>query len=255
MNGTGSSSNVGPTSRSRSGCMTPAGCVPARGGASFVSTLALLVWVVMVPVDAYAVPVKILDFNNLGSASEVSANLVYQGLRFSPGCHYDVLGSGGAGGSSWIGFDNAGCFGDSQSNADYLGPDGRVPGQATMLVDFGNHPFSLVSLMLINPGSWISISTSKGGYVDLTNYWSCVSGFSSRSCASDWVSGDPLGFSGGKWNGIRWALLTVGDTGVPGGFDNLTVRVPAQDVSEPSTIGLIGLGLIALGFTWRSKRR
>jgi hypothetical protein len=197
------------------------------------------------------------DFENV-PAGDHRSNLLYQGFRFSPNCHYDLLGPGGTlrgyQESSWMGFDGSACYQEDGYNRSFLGPEiyrvGTTPGggpplMPVLFIDFQGKPFDLQSIWFNTP--YLELLTSNLGY------------FAHRFPLPN--PNLPVDFSlrGREFQDLQWILLrNPGDAGAPFGFDNLVVRVDANDLPEPGSAGLactaLGL-LLAAGARRRLKSR
>jgi hypothetical protein len=158
-------------------------------------------------------------------------NSTADGFRVSPNFHYDIEVIGRGGIVPGIGWD-----GDSLPNPDYLGP----PTSIGIYIDENGSSFGLVSIESIGSSPFLARS-SKGGMAT--------------------IPGEPdtppfpvhFDFIGPEWQDIQWVVFSLfADNGAPTrGFDQLVVFV----TPGPSSLGLLGLGTLILGWRLRSLRR
>ena len=193
-----------------------------------------------------------LDFENLAATGAgQSSNVVIDGFRFSPNCHYDALPASnspnqfvrGYQNTGWIGTDSSGC--SRSSNADFLGPDGYdpIPGQspfsAVLWIDYFEQTFSLESVFLNFQG--LQIATSKGGLYTASLPYQ--------------PAGFPVvTFNSPFFNDVQWVMLIVNGSGGPLGLDHMTFRVAdVMQIPEPASGALAGIALAMLVATRRRK--
>lgn len=175
---------------------------------------------------AAAVPLQ-LTFDSADQSIRFS-NHVLQGVRLSPSCNFSVVGSGGVGGSPWLGFDGSGCL-DGRGNDGFIGPPVSV-GEAAVTIDAFGVPFALSSIYFVDPS--VRVLSSAGGL------------FIADQALLD-AGGGRVVFSGDRWSSLDWLLLVSDDLGLPSGVDDVILDVPRAEVSEPPTPALLGLGLLA----------
>ena len=149
-------------------------------------------------------------------------NTTAKGFRISPGCHYDISVAVDTTTLPGIGWDRSGC---PPNNPESLGGE--------LYVDDNGSPFTLLSVNSL--GESLMVQSSKGGVATVPINFPITPGVH-------------FDFIGPAWQDIQWVKFFYGQGGAPsGGFNQLVVLVP---VPAPSTFGLLGLGVLILG--WRS---
>lgn len=178
----------------------------------------------------FVTPAKavLLDFDSATTGSFLTGTYVEDGFRvMSVSGHYDFFGFGGSGGTNYLNIDTV--------------ADGTFGPISSIRIDFFSALFSLNSLDVIDAtfgsaGLDGILTSSNGGSVALSS-------IGAKS------------FSGAAWTNISWLEYSVGpDNGgasLWGGIDSINVTAA---VPEPAALGLIGLGLLALGFIRRQHQ-
>jgi len=163
-------------------------------------------------------------------------NTTADGFRISPNWHYDtvVIQNTPQMFVPGIGWDSEPGGG---MNPDYLGkPFPPFSSIASVYVDYNGIPFNLLSLESL--GEAFSAESSKGAIVSIPDNHNPPSALH-------------FDFVGPEWRDIQWVLFFYGNPGLPvAGFDQLVTSVPG-----PPTVGLFGLGVLILGWRFRSSMR
>lgn len=157
------------------------------------------------------------------SATVNNGNGVADGFRISPSSEYTLVAPGGDPPgliAQGIGWDS-----DGLGNQHYLGS--AHPPHASLFVDNGGTPFSLLDVTFIAAGldDNFMMTSSKGGVFDVPAH---LDGTLSMS------------FDGSLWTGIDWLTFSYFDAGAPtAGLDQLVVAV-----DEPQTLAMVGFGFL-----------
>ncbi len=118
-------------------------------------------------------------------------------------------------------------WGGGDAGTQYVNIDTSATGPVSRIrFDFGGLPFDLVSLFVPDFETGGLFASSNGGSMTLG-----TTGLQS--------------FSGPEWTDVQW--LTLETEGPWSGIDNLTI----DPIPEPTTLALLGAGLVAL----RARRR
>lgn len=193
-----------------------------------------------------------LDFENLApTGTGQSSNVVIDGFRFSPNCHYDAVPASnspnafvnGYQNTGWIGTDSSGCY--TSINPEFLGPaeyaptPGQLPSAAVLWIDYFGQTFSLESVFLNFSG--LQIATSRGGLYTAP------------------LPNPPAGypvvtFNSPLFDEVQWVMLIVRNSGAPLGLDHMTFQVAdAMQIPEPASGALAGVALAMLMVARRRK--
>jgi hypothetical protein len=163
-------------------------------------------------------------------------NNTADGFRISPEFHYDTFLFVSNVAVRGIAVDNLGSF-----NPGYLGASDPIfPGipsfyRTGFYIDHDGLPFGLLSLESLGEESFAE--SSKGGIVLIPH------GFLSQPVHVDFV--------GPEWRDIQWVTFFNMNPGAPsGGYTQLVTFVPG-----PPALGLLGLGVLTLGWRSRSSKR
>jgi hypothetical protein len=174
-----------------------------------------------------------------------SRNATADGFRISAETHYDRVVTFGCtvdGCPPGIGWDR-----DGDRNSEYLGssvplpPPGSFPfppffPPIALYVDHDGRPFGLLSLDSL--GGTIVAESSRGGLATIPRLQPPFT---------------PLHFDfvGPEWRDLQWVAFFSDPPGAPtSGFSQLVTLVPG-----PPTLGLLGLGVLILGWRLRSSAR
>lgn len=200
---------------------------------------------------AFAVATTV-TFDDVAPQSAIG-NFLSQGFRFSsrsyfhidPGAFYPY----GSPNPNYHGYLDSQffAFGNSGCNPDFIGPEYGFaacepgPKPSLLVVDQFGLPFSLTSIFgVLGESCVLGIASSKGGTATIN---SCNDGIT--------LTPQLFEFTGPEWTGIRWLSFGIEyDPSV--GFDHISFRT---GLPEPGTLGLLGLGLVGLGSTYRSGSR
>jgi hypothetical protein len=189
---------------------------------------------------AQAAPV-LMDFEG-GLPDLVKTNLVLNGFRVSPLCHFDFLNFGRPSSTGVaMGFDMSGCLDPGSTNANYLGLGVAGAERSLVFIDLAGQQFDLTSL---SGTTDLKVLSSKGGsfLFPILPLPSPVGEFRSQS------------FSGAQWTGLTWIAFEGGGGGVPSTpLDNILFNVNA--VSEPTSLALVCLSLAGVGLFGRRPQR
>jgi hypothetical protein len=196
--------------------------------------LVALAGTLLVPMIARA-GIMTVDFpTDVGPGGTIShGNGNADGLRISPSAEYALIAPGGMFGATGQGL---GWDSDGPANPTYLGP--TKIGTASLFIDDGGTPFSLLSATFIAQGDDdnFKMMSSKGGALDIPS--NLIGTFD-----ASFASGQP------EWTDITWLTLGYFDAGEPtAGIERLVLAV-----DEPGTLAVFALGLVVLGYA--SRRR
>jgi hypothetical protein len=189
---------------------------------------------------AQAAPV-LMDFEG-GLPVFVRTNLVLNGFRVSPFCHFDFQNFFGRNNNTGIamGFDMSGCLDPGSTNANYLGAGVAGAANTLVFIDLGGILFDLLSL---NGTTDLTVLSSNGG------------SFSFPLLGPPPLDNEafrPQNFTGAQWTGLQWIAFQGGGGGAPTTpLDNIRFNVNA--VPEPTTLALLAMGLAAAG--WRRRHQ
>lgn len=190
--------------------------------------LAALLGAILWPMAASAGVITInFPADVVPSTMTSGANATADGFRISPSSEYTLVPAGGAPPgiiSQGIGWDS-----DGPANPNYLG--GSKPSLASLFIDDGGTPFSLLGVTFIATllDDNFTMTSSKGGVFDVPAH---LGGTLSVSFGGD----PPL------WTDISWLTFSYFDAGAPtAGLEQLVVAV-----DEPQSLAMIAISLLLL---------